>query len=144
MNVNPMANVFSRTSCRASVYPGDWSSRSESKGAAMTETISRTPLVPSRKKNNVLARRWRALVLAVVPEPHEGAVHAPTKEQFDGRFDAREKREHSVVRLAQVSDVERKEEEVQGLDGDVAGAVDRQVLRELADLLKQRVSVSGT
>ena len=125
MNVNPMANVFSSTSCKASVYPGDWSSRSERKGEAMSARIRRTPLVPSR-------------------QTHERAVHAPAKEQLDRRFDACEKREHAVIRLGQVPDVKRKKQEVQGLDGDIAGAVDRQVLRELADLLKQRFSASGT
>ena len=88
-----------------------------------------------------LARR---LILAVVPEAHEGAVEAPAEEQLGGRFDAAEQAEDAVIGRRKVADVDGNEQEADDLDGDVADAVDRQVLRELANLLEQGVSVSGT
>jgi len=84
-----------------------------------------------------------SVVAAVIPEPHERPVHTPSKEQLHRGFDAREQCEHPVISLGEVLDVEGKEQEVERLDGYVAGAINRQVLRELADLLKQRFRVSA-
>ena len=56
-----------------------------------------------------------------------------------------EQREDAVVLLRQILNVDAEEQEVDDLDGGVAETVDRQVFRELADLLKQSaLRVSGT
>ena len=71
----------------------------------------------------------RSVVRAVVPEPHERSVHAPAEEELRDRFDRAEECQDPVVLLRQVLDVDTEQREVDDLDGDVAKAVDRQVLR---------------
>ena len=71
----------------------------------------------------------RSVVRAVVPESHERSVDAPAEEELRDRFDRAEERQDPVVLLRQVLDVDTEQREVDDLDGDVAEAVDRQVLR---------------
>ena len=63
----------------------------------------------------------RAVVLAVVPEPHERAVEAPAEEQLGDGFDAAEERRGCRSRRGrQVPDVDAQQQEIDDLDGDVA------------------------
>src|SRR5262249_5412082 len=80
----------------------------------------------------------RVVGIVVIPEAQERAVDAEPRRQFDERLDCAEQTENGVVLRRQVLDVDTEEQEVDDLDGDLAEAVDRGVLRKLPDLLEQR------
>ena len=108
-----------------------------SHGDAPRLAASRTPFTARRKKKMVLASRCRArFIVALVEEAHERSVQAAAEEDLRDDLDRTEQAEDAVVAFAQVSDVNRQQQQVDGGNRHVSCAVDGQLLPEVADFGK--------
>src|SRR5207237_9383759 len=79
----------------------------------------------------------RRFVIDFVEEPHERSVETETEDDLRHDLDAAEQTEHAVIRGGQIFDEDAEQEKVDDRHGHVAEAVDRHVLRELANFQQQ-------